>query len=163
MPIYNGGGPATVVETALGRIGVNICFDAFMPESTRMLGVGRAEIALFPFAADPPPATPAAWGAWAKPVVQARCTENGLFGVACNYFGEAEAAGVRQRFPGGALTVGPAGAVVAECLDTPGEPHMLLSTLRHDALLEARAQFEYTFRFRRPELYRILAAFSENE
>src|SRR5690606_19605745 len=36
MPIYNGGGVPDVVETRLGRIGVNICFDAFLPESTRL-------------------------------------------------------------------------------------------------------------------------------
>lgn len=157
MQVYNGGGVAGVVETELGRVGVNICFDAFMPESTRMLGVKNAEIALFPFAADPAPAPAAGWAAWARPVVTARCAENGLFGVAANTFGAVSYAGVDQRFPGGAMTVGPDGVVVDQLIETGDQPHMLVSTLRRERLLEARARFEYTFRFRRPELYAVLA------
>jgi hypothetical protein len=37
------------------------------------------------------------------------------------------------------------------------DEEMALATLSRDSLLEARARFEYTFRFRRPELYRLLA------
>jgi N-carbamoylputrescine amidase len=164
MQVYNGGGPAQVVETALGRIGVNICFDTFLPESTRLLGVQNAEIGLFPFAADPPPPTPAGWADWARTVLQARCAENGLFGVACNYFGPVAFAGVEQCFPGGAMTLDPAGRVSAAITEAENGPHMLVSTLRRDELLEARARFEYTFRFRRPELYKSLAAtIADNE
>lgn len=163
MQVYNGGGPAEVVETDLGKLGVNICFDAFLPESTRLLGVRNAEIALFPFAADPPPATAAAWAAWAQPVLQARCSENGLFGVACNYFGQVSFAGVGQSFPGGALTVGPGGEVLAVSTEHSAEPHMLLTVLKRDDLLEARAKFEYTFRFRRPELYGSIASRSDEK
>ncbi len=43
MPVHNGGGVPEVIETPLGRIGVNICFDAFLPESTRLLAVRGAE------------------------------------------------------------------------------------------------------------------------
>jgi N-carbamoylputrescine amidase len=99
MPFYNGGGVPDVVETPLGRIGVNICFDAFMPESTRLLAVAGAEIVLFPFAADPAPVTPLGWASWAGGVLMARCAENGVFGVACNYFGDVAYAGVTQHFP----------------------------------------------------------------
>ena len=63
MPFYNGGPGPQVVDTPLGRIGANICFDALMPESTRLLAVQNVEIVLFPFAADPPPPTPAGWAA----------------------------------------------------------------------------------------------------
>ena len=58
MPVYNGGDAVTVAETPLGRIGANVCFDVFLPESTRLLGVQNAEVVLFPFAADPDPLTP---------------------------------------------------------------------------------------------------------
>jgi N-carbamoylputrescine amidase len=157
MPLYNGGGVPEVVDTPLGRIGVNICFDAFLPESTRLLAVQGAEIVLLPFAADPPPVTAAGWVDWAGPVVRARCAENGVFGVACNVVGEARYAGVAQRFPGGALIVGPAGDILA-CDDEPaGAPRMLTATLSRADLLAARSRFEYTFRFRRPELYGALA------
>lgn len=152
MPFYNGGCEATVVDTPLGRIGINICFDAFLPESTRLLGVQNAEIVLFPFAADPEPVTPAGWYRWAQPVLQARCAENGVFGVACNYLGEVAFAGVAQSFPGGAAILDPTGAAI-----TAIEPEMAVIPLSREALLEARSRFEYTFRFRRPELYGSLA------
>lgn len=157
MPLYNGGGPPGVADTPLGRIGVNICFDAFLPESTRLLAVRGAEIVLFPFAADPPPVTPAGWAAWAGRTLEARCAENGVFGVACNTRGEVSFAGVSQRFPGGGMIVGPEGDVLAT-VEAEGEAAaMLVGDLRRERLVEARTRFEYTFRFRRPELYGPLA------
>lgn len=152
MPFYNGGGPPSVVETPFGRIGINICFDTMLPESTRLLAVQGCEIGLFPFAADPAPGTAAAWAAWARPVLQARCVENGIFGVACNYAGAVEFAGVKQSFPGGAMIVGPNGEVTHE-----GSGDLLLAELTPERLQAARSAFEYTFRFRRPELYGALA------
>ena len=154
QPFYNGGGVPPVVETPLGRIGVTICFDAFLPESTRLLAVQGAEIVLFPFAADPPPVDADGWRAWAAPVVQARCAENGVFGVACNVIGDLTFAGVSQRFGGGALVVDPAGRAIAA---PGGNDGMAVADLTRAAQLEARAAFEYTYRFRRPELYDLLA------
>lgn len=153
MSLYNGGGAPEVVETPLGRIGVNICFDAFLPESTRLLAVGGAEIVLFPFAADPEPVTPAGWVSWAGRTLEARCAENGVFGIACNTAGEVAFAGASQRFPGGALVIGPDGRVLASADEADGEAAMLVTDLDRAALTAARARFEYTFRLRRPELY----------
>ncbi len=150
MPFYNGGPAPQVVETPLGRIGVNICFDALLPESTRLLAVQNVELVLFPFAADPPPVTAAGWSAWAAPAVRARCQENGVFGLAANYVGKVKAAGVEQTFPGGALVVGPRGEVLAE--QSEGGT-LLIHELSADDLRAARAEPEYTFRFRRPDLY----------
>ncbi len=152
MQVYNGGDAPQVVDTPLGRIGTNICFDTFLPESTRLLGVQNAEIVLFPFAADPEPVSPAGWLEWAGPILRARCAENGIFGVACNYRGAVEYAGVGQHFPGGAVVVGPNGQPTAEV-----QAEVALATIHRAELLETRARFEYTFRFRRPELYRTLA------
>ncbi len=152
MPFYNGGPAPKVAELALGRVGANICFDALLPESTRLLAVQQVELVLFPFAADPPPGTAAAWSSWASTALRARCAENGVFGVACNYVGEVSCAGVTQRFPGGAMVVGPRGEVLAE-----GEGPMLVAELKAETLQAARAEPEYLFRFRRPELYGALA------
>lgn len=154
MPFYNGGPAPQVVETPLGRIGVNICFDALLPESTRLLAVQNVELVLFPFAADPPPVTAAGWSAWAAPAVRARCQENGVFGLAANYVGHVKAAGVEQTFPGGALVVGPRGEILAE--QSEGG-NLLIHELSADDLCAARAEPEYTFRFRRPDLYGPLA------
>jgi N-carbamoylputrescine amidase len=160
MQVYNGGDGPRVVDTPLGRIDVNICFDAFLPESTRLLAVQNAEIVLFPFAADPPPVTPAGWAAWAEPVLRARCAENGVFGIACNYFGDVAYAGAAQRFPGGAMIVDPAGQTQLKWDGDASEPHILVADLHREALLAARSSPEYTFRFRRPEIYRPLAEHS---
>jgi predicted amidohydrolase len=146
-----------VAATTLARLGANICFDALLPESTRLLAVQNVELVLFPFAADPPPRTPEGWAAWAGPALRARCAENGVFGVACNYAGHVECAGVSQDFPGGGMIVSPRGHVVAQLEGNPGESAMLVSTLRASDLQAARAEPEYLFRFRRPELYGPLA------
>lgn len=157
MPFYNGGEAPTVVETHLGRIGVNICFDALIPESTRLLAVQNVEIVLFPFAADPPPGDVAGWENWARVALSARCIENGVYGVASNYVGRVEAAGTSQTFPGGGMIVGPRGEQLAAWNAPSGEPGMLVHDLCRDNLLLARSEPEYLFRFRRPELYRALA------
>ncbi|MCA9102335.1 MAG: carbon-nitrogen hydrolase family protein [Pirellulales bacterium] len=152
-PFYNGGGIPEVVDTPLGRIGVNICFDAFLPESTRLLASRNVEIVLFPFAADPPPCTPQGWSAWAAHVLRVRCSENGVFGLAANYVGRVECAGVEQTFPGGGLAFGPRGELLAEWPTDQNEPAMMLARFDAETLRTARAEPEYTYRFRRPELY----------
>ncbi|QDT47908.1 (R)-stereoselective amidase [Symmachiella dynata] len=157
MPFYNGGGAPQVVDTPLGRIGANICFDALLPESTRLLAVQNVEIVLFPFAADPPPRTVEGWADWAGTALKARCAENGVFGIACNYVGQVECAGVEQNFPGGGMAVGPRGEVIAAWEGKTDEPGMLIVDLTNDDLRAARAEPEYLFRFRRPELYGTLA------
>jgi N-carbamoylputrescine amidase len=157
MPFYNGGGGPQVIETPLGRIGANICFDALMPESTRLLAVQNVEIVLFPFAADPAPRTPSGWAQWAGPAIRARCQENGVFGVACNYVGHVECAGVAQDFPGGGLIASPRGELLADWNAPSGQSGLVLADLKALDLQAARAEPEYLFRFRRPELYGPLA------
>jgi predicted amidohydrolase len=157
MPFYNGGDVVPVIETPLGRLGVNICFDALMPESTRLLAVENVEIVLFPFAADPPPRTPQGWANWAGPSLQARCRENGVFGIAANYVGEVECAGAKQNFPGGGMALGPDGEIIADWPAESNSPTMLVVDFTAESLREARAAPEYLFRFRRPELYGPLA------
>ena len=156
-PFYNGGTALDVADTGLGRIGANICFDSLMPESTRLLAVQNVELVLFPFAADPPPGTAAAWADWAGAALRARCAENGVFGLACNYTGEVEFAGVRQSFPGGSMVLGPQGDIIAERRPEGGDAGILYADLKRETLLDARAAPEYLYRFRRPELYGPLA------
>ncbi|MBX7074073.1 MAG: carbon-nitrogen hydrolase family protein [Pirellulales bacterium] len=152
-PFYNGGQSAPVVETPLARIGVNICFDALIPESTRLLAVQNVELVLMPFAADPPPATPAGWASWAGAAIRARAVENGVFVVASNYVGSVECAGARQQFPGGGMIVSPRGETLAEWTAATGECGLIVADLEAAALASARAEPEYLYRFRRPELY----------
>jgi N-carbamoylputrescine amidase len=157
MPFYNGGSMPRVVQTRLGRIGANICFDVLIPESTRLLAVQNVEIVLFPFAADPPPPTAAGWAQWAAPAIRARAVENGVFGVACNYVGHVECAGVKQDFPGGGLIVSARGEPLAEWNAETGQCGLIVADLDAADLQRARAEPEYLYRFRRPELYGPLA------
>jgi len=55
------------------------------------------------------------------------------------------------------MIVGPRGDILAEWPDDCGRPNMIIADLSHDALQAARAEPEYLFRFRRPELYGPLA------
>lgn len=153
MPFYNGGEQPPVIDTPLGRVGVNICFDALIPESTRLLAVQRVEMVLFPFAADPPPVTPRGWQDWAAPALRSRCVENGVFGIACNYSGRVEFAGVEQHFPGGGVAIDPRGGILAEWPGPSGQTEMLVADFTAEQLQAARAEPEYLYRFRRPELY----------
>jgi N-carbamoylputrescine amidase len=155
---YNGGGVPEVIETPLGRIGANICFDALIPESTRLLAVQNVEIVLFPFASDPPPVTPQGWANWAGTALKSRCAENGVYGIACNYVGAVTSSSVGQFFPGGGMAVDPRGRPFGEWTASTGEPGMLIVDLSADVLRQARAEPEYLYRFRRPELYGSLAA-----
>ncbi len=132
--LYNPGEAAQVIETPLGRLGVNICFDALMPESTRLLGIDNVEIVLFPFAADPPPGTPQGWQSWAEPALRCRCAENGAFGLACNYVGNVAFAGAQQKFPGGGLAIDPRGEIIEQWTAAAGSPGMLITEFRHNTL-----------------------------
>ena len=153
MPFYSPGDSPKVIDTPLGRIGVNTCFDALMPESTRLLALQNAEIVLFPFAADPSPGTMEAWQSWAAPALQCRCQENGVFGVACNYEGRVAFAGVTQEFPGGSLAFDPRGGRVERSPLAVEAPLVTVYDLHRETLQQARSEPEYLFRFRRPELY----------
>ena len=157
MPFYQGGDAPTSVVVSGAKVSTNICFDALLPESTRLAALAGGEIVLFPFAADPPPGTLAAWFDWALPALRARCRENGVFGVAANYRGDVTACGVSQSFPGGFVAIGPRGELLAQRLDESDQPQLLVTEFRADDLEAARAEPEFLFRFRRPELYGPLA------
>ncbi|HTU98971.1 MAG TPA: hypothetical protein VMF13_00415, partial [Luteitalea sp.] len=62
---------------------------------------------------------------------------------------------VAQTFGGGALIVGPSGDVLAAQTDVADG--LTVADLSRESQLAARSAFEYTFRFRRPELYGLLA------
>lgn len=157
MPFYQPGEPGKVVDAPCGRIGVNICFDGFIPESTRLLSIDNAELVLFPFAADPPPGTAAAWHQWGAPALRCRCAENGVFGLACNYQGSVEFAGAQQHFPGGAMAIDPRGREIEPLSISDTANSVFVFQFRDEDLRAARAEPEYLYRFRRPEIYGRLA------
>ena len=98
-----------VFDTALGRIGVAICYDGWFPETFRQMALKGAEIVCVPTNWVPMPNQPAGEPAMANLLHRAAAHSNGIF-IAC-----ADRVGVErgQPFEGQSLIVGPRGWALA--------------------------------------------------
>ncbi|MEL6063904.1 MULTISPECIES: nitrilase family protein [unclassified Methylobacterium] len=94
-----------VFETALGKVGVAICYDGWFPETFRQLALAGAEIVCIPTNWVPMPDQPAGEAAMANTLHRAAAHSNGIF-IAC-----ADRVGVErgQPFEGQSLIIGPKG------------------------------------------------------
>jgi N-carbamoylputrescine amidase len=96
---------APVYDTAVGRVGVAICYDRHYPEYMRALGVAGAELVVIPQAG--------ALDEWPEGMYEAEVRtaafQNGYFAALCNRVGQEE----RLTFAGESFVVAPDGAVVA--------------------------------------------------
>jgi predicted amidohydrolase len=97
------GGDIPVFETALGRLGLMICYDLRFPELSRALALGGAEVILLP--AEFPYPRLDHW----RCLLQARAVENQCFIVAVNRVGSAGS----TRFFGNSSIYDPWGELVA--------------------------------------------------
>jgi len=133
---------APVYSTAVGRVGVSICYDRHYPEVMRALAVARAEIVVVPQAG--------AVGEWPEGLYEAEMRvasfQNGYFTALVNRVGPEE----RLEFAGESFVCGPDGSVVARA--GLGTDEVLLADLdlRRVSASHARQLF---LRDRRPELY----------
>jgi predicted amidohydrolase len=108
------GDAPVVAETALGRIGLTICYDLRFPELyRRLVDLGAEMIAI-------PSAFTLTTGKdhWA-PLVRARAIETQTYVVAPGQHGNHDDKGLRQSW-GHSMVVDPWGAVIAEASDGPG-------------------------------------------
>jgi N-carbamoylputrescine amidase len=98
-----------VFDTALGKIGVAICYDGWFPETFRQLALQGAEIVCVPTNWVPMPDQPSSEAAMANVLHRAAAHSNGIF-IAC-----ADRVGVErgQPFEGQSLIVGPRGWALA--------------------------------------------------
>jgi predicted amidohydrolase len=98
-----------VFDTALGRIGVAICYDGWFPETFRQLALQGAEIVCVPTNWVPMADQPSGEPAMANVLHRAAAHSNGIF-IAC-----ADRIGVErgQPFEGQSLIVGPRGWALA--------------------------------------------------
>jgi N-carbamoylputrescine amidase len=98
-----------VFDTALGKIGVAICYDGWFPETFRLLALQGAEIVCVPTNWVPMPDQPVGEAAMANVLHRAAAHSNGIF-IAC-----ADRVGVErgQPFEGQSLIVGPRGWALA--------------------------------------------------
>lgn len=142
-----------VWETAVGCVGVGICWDQWFPEAARAMALMGAELLLYPTAIGSEPADPTldSSGAWQR-VMQGHAVANGMPVVAANRIGREEARhtpGLAITFYGRSFIAGADGALLAQA---SAEETLLLATVDLDALALARANWGL-FRDRRPELY----------
>lgn len=138
-------------KTALGTIGVGICWDQWYPETARALMLEGAEILLFPTAIGSEPHDPSldTRRLWVRAMV-GHAVSNVVPVVAANRVGTEGG----QSFYGNSFITDERGDMLAE-MGTE-EEGVIVATVDLDRAARHRAAFGF-FRDRRPELYRRLA------
>ncbi len=149
-------------DTAVGRIGVGICWDQWFPEAARVMALKGAEILLYPTAIGSEPSDPAHDSAahWRR-VMQGHAAANITPVVAANRIGVEEGRqGTSLTFYGTSFIAGPTGEIVAEA-DRATEA-VIAARFDLDAIGRQRAAWGL-FRDRRPDLYRSLLTLDGRE
>lgn len=131
-----------VFETAVGRVGVAICYDRHYPEYMRALAVAGAEIVVVPQAG--------VVNEWPDGLYEAEMRvaafQNGYFVALCNRVGEEG----QLTFAGASFVCDPAGRVVSRAGELSEE--ILYSDLDLQQVAESHARRLF-MRDRRPDLY----------
>ena len=133
---------APVFDTAVGRIGVAICYDRHYPEQMRALALGGAELVIVPQAG--------AIGEWPDGLYEAEMRvaafQNGYFTALCNRVGPEE----RVVFAGESFVCAPDGRVVARAAS--GIEEILITDIDFGEIERSHARTLF-LPDRRPELY----------
>jgi N-carbamoylputrescine amidase len=134
---------APVFDTAVGRVGVAICYDRHFPEYMRALGVAGAQLVVVPQAGEV--------DEWAPGVFEAElCApafQNGYFVALCNRVGREDL----LTFAGESFVCGPDGVVRARA--PRGEGHVLVADIDLTEVDRSHAR-RILMNDRRPDLYR---------
>jgi N-carbamoylputrescine amidase len=135
-------------RTAIGTVGVGICWDQWFPECARAMALQGAELLLYPTAIGSEPVASGGLDTrdmWQR-AMQGHAVSNAMYVAAANRVGrETEAV-----FYGSSFVADPTGAKIAEA-DRDAET-VVLADLHLDAARRFRAGFGF-FRDRRPDLY----------
>lgn len=133
---------APVYQTAVGKIGVAICYDRHYPEYMRALAVGDAELVVIPQAGGV--------GEWTDGLYEAEMQvaafQNGYFTALCNRVGKEE----KLEFSGESFVCNPDGKVIANAGFGTDEILFCDIDLKQVKKSHARRLF---LQDRRPELY----------
>jgi N-carbamoylputrescine amidase len=151
-----------VWDTAVGRIGIGICWDQWFPEAARIMALKGAEILLYPTAIGSEPLDPTidSSGHWRR-VMQGHAAANIMPVVASNRIGLEEGRqGTSLTFYGSSFITDPTGAILAEA-DRETEA-VVTATFDLDAIVRQRTGWGL-FRDRRPDLYRSLLTLDGRE
>jgi N-carbamoylputrescine amidase len=133
---------APVYQTAIGRIGVSICYDRHYPEVMRTLALNGADLVLVPQAG--------AVGEWPDGLYEGEMRvaafQNGYFVALCNRVGMEEC----LEFAGESFVCSPDGMVVTRAAQ--GTDEILFADVDLAACADSHARRLF-LRNRRPELY----------
>lgn len=133
-----------VFETAVGKVGVYICYDRHFPEGARCLGLNGAEIVFNPSA------TVAGLSEYLWKLEQpAHAVANGYFVGAINRVGN-EAPWNIGEFYGQSYFCDPRGQILAE--GSRDQDELVVADLDMDKIREVRNTWQF-FRDRRPDAY----------
>lgn len=136
---------AGVFDTAIGRIGIAICYDRHFPEYMRALALKGAQLVVVPQAG--------AVGEWPKGIFEAELQiaafQNGYFTALVNRVGKEE----RLTFAGESFVTNPTGEIIARA---PAEKdYILYADLDFEQLKNCPAR-KYFLSDRRPDIYKTL-------
>ncbi len=140
-----------VWQTAVGQLGVGICWDQWFPEAARAMVLQGAEVLFYPTAIGSEPADAGMDSAahWQR-VMQGHAGANLVPVVASNRVGEEQGETASITFYGSSFIAGPTGEILAEA--GRDEQTVLVYEFDLDQLREMRAEWGL-FRDRRPDLY----------
>ena len=142
------GGDLEVFDTSLGKIGLQICYDAYFPEASRILSLRGAEIICCVFNIPRIEGRPHLEERM-KHVASVRAMENMNYFLTVNRVGEDLTGG----WLGGAAAAGPRGQILM--LSQSDKEEIIYVTLEDELLRESRA-YNSLFHDRRPEIYKFL-------
>ena len=147
-------------RTAVGTVGVGICWDQWYPECARAMALQGAELLLYPTAIGSEPAASGGLDTkdmWQR-AMQGHAVANATYVAAANRVGTERALDGRAEaaFYGSSFVADPTGAKVAEA-DRRSET-LVIADLHVGAARRFRAGFGF-FRDRRPDLYGPLLGF----
>ncbi len=162
---WRGGGVPPVIDIGVAKVGVNICFDNWLPESSRMVALQGAEVILAPYVwavgdwGEPPDhaSRNRAWKDYAGRTFPARAIDNGVFLIAINACGPSPYSSTPSFGNPMVMIYNPLGQLVAASPDDASDEVMVTADLDKGLLGERRSQGVFHPRFRRPELYGLLA------
>lgn len=133
---------APVYDTAVGRVGVAICYDRHFPEYMRALALGGAQLVVVPQAG--------ALGEWPEGLFEAEMQvaafQNGYYAALCNRTGTE----TKLAFAGESFVCDPAGKVIAQAGRLTDE--VLMCDIDLDKVDASHAR-RLLLPDRRPELY----------
>ncbi len=143
--------PMHIFDLPVGKLGVNICYDASFPEAARVLKLLGAELIVLP--TNWPP------GAWRTPefVINTRAQENHVYFAAVNRVGTERG----WTFIGRSKVVECNGDTVAEASGTEAEmliARLDLATANNNHIVNVAGAYEIDrLADRRPELYALIS------